>query len=122
MTYLAVALAGALGALARVGIAAAVPSERFPWGTFAINVAGSFLLGLLSVALVLRVPPTYRLAATAGFLGAFTTFSTFSLEAFALLREGRTAAGLGYLCASVITGVAAAGAGVVLGERFGEVR
>ena len=90
---LAIALTGALGALARYWLDGAVSRHTgggFPWGTFAINVTGSFLLGLVFTLLTerYRVDPWLRSALTIGFLGAYTTFSTLSLETYRLLEDG----------------------------------
>jgi CrcB protein len=93
-TVLAVALAGALGALARWGIGSWFGHRLswFPWGTLVINVSGSFVLGVLFAVLVERNAgsPTMRVALMTGLLGAYTTFSTFSLETFRLFEEGAT--------------------------------
>ena len=72
---------------------------------------------LLAVAPIPRGDLT--LALGTGFLGAFTTFSTFSMETLTLLRDGRVAAAAAYVTASVVLGIAAAGAGWLLGERLG---
>ena len=92
-TLLGVAFAGALGALARYGLGTLI-SERypgaFPLGTFVINVTGSFLLGFLFVVLTERagLSPALRTTVTVGFLGAYTTFSTLTLETFRLVEDG----------------------------------
>ena len=83
-TAVAIAIAGALGALARWGVGSWF-GQRFPsfaWGTLVVNVSGSFVLGLLFALLIERAAgsPTMRLALTTGLMGAYTTFSTFSLE------------------------------------------
>jgi CrcB protein len=89
----AVALFGALGCLARYWLSGWVyawAGRLFPWGTLAVNVLGAFLIGLL-MEFALRstlISPTLRIALTIGFLGGFTTFSTFSYETFRLLEEG----------------------------------
>jgi len=109
---LLVGVAGAIGAMARFGINEAVGPRSFPWATLAINVTGSFLLG---VALTLAAERGWSPEAVAtvgtGFLGAYTTFSTFTWEAFSLGRSDRLATAAVYLVASVATGVAAAAAG-----------
>jgi len=89
----AVAIGGATGAVLRWLMAGAVQrwtGTAFPWGTFAVNALGSFLLGFLFVWLIERSTATelVRLALTVGLLGAFTTFSTYSLESIRLLQEG----------------------------------
>jgi len=90
---LAVAAGGAAGAVLRWLMAGAVQrfsGSAFPWGTFAVNALGSFLLGFLFVWLIERSTASelVRLALTVGLLGAFTTFSTYSLESVRLLQEG----------------------------------
>jgi len=90
---LAVAAGGAAGAVLRWLMAGAVQrfsGGAFPWGTFAVNALGSFLLGFLFVWLIERSTASelVRLALTVGMLGAFTTFSTYSLESIRLLQEG----------------------------------
>lgn len=89
----AVAIGGAAGAVMRWLMAGAVQrwtGTAFPWGTFAVNALGSFLLGFLFVWLIERSTASelVRLALTVGLLGAFTTFSTYSLESIRLLQEG----------------------------------
>jgi CrcB protein len=107
-----VALAGAAGALARYGIGSAVGPRDFPWSTLGINMAGSFALGLLLRTGDLRGwPDVVTLCLGVGFLGAFTTFSTFSVETQSMLRDGRNAAAAFYVLASVVGGVALAAAG-----------
>ena len=113
-----IAVAGAAGALARYGVGTAVGVRTFPWGTLGINVAGSFLLGLLLQAGPGRIDDDVRVALAVGFLGAFTTFSTFSYETIALLRDGRAAAAALYVGASVIAGVGAAAIGYRIGAAW----
>jgi fluoride exporter len=85
-TAVAIGVAGALGALARYGVEGAIArrTTSFPWATFVVNVSGSFLLGLVVTLLGERVAvaPWVRSALAIGFLGAYTTFSTLSLESF----------------------------------------
>lgn len=112
MKVLAVAVAGALGALSRFGIGTAVGSRDFPWATLPINLAGSFALGLVVRLGDLRGWSDLTTAALGiGFLGAFTTFSTFSVETQTMLREGRTTAAALYVGASVVGGIALAALG-----------
>jgi len=89
----AVAAGGAVGAVLRWLTASSVQKVAggaFPWGTFFVNALGSFLLGFLFIWLIERSSGSelWRLAVTVGFLGAFTTFSTYSLESVRLLQEG----------------------------------
>lgn len=121
-TAVAIGVAGALGALARYGLDGWVSRRAgsFPWGTFVVNVSGSFLLGLLVTLLGERfaVAPWVRASLTIGFLGAYTTFSTLSLESYRLL-EGRSYALAGAnLAGSLAAGVLALYGGVVLGRAL----
>jgi fluoride exporter len=113
LTPLLVAGAGALGVLARYGLGTAVAAGALPWLTLGINVTGSFALGLLWGS---GAGDTARAALGAGFLGGFTTYSTFALQVWVDLDEGRTAQGLVLLGLSVVLGVGAAGAGLALGR------
>jgi CrcB protein len=101
---------GAIGALLRVEIARLLGSgTTWPWGTFAVNVAGAFLLGYFTTRLQERLPlSSYRrpLLGT-GFCGALTTFSTLQLELFTMLDAGRVGLALGYASASIAAGFAA---------------
>ena len=107
--------AGAAGALARYWIGSSIGVRSFPWATLGINLLGSFLLGL-----VLGGPGAGRWSATAtttvtvGFLGAFTTFSTFAFEATALVRDDRPGAAFSYVAASLVLGLAASALGFVI--------
>jgi fluoride exporter len=98
-TAIAIGVAGALGALARYGVKGAMarPAGEFPWATFAVNVSGSFLLGFIVTVLGdrLAVAPWLRAAVTTGFLGAYTTFSTVSLESYRLLEARSSALAVG---------------------------
>jgi CrcB protein len=94
MQIVAVALGGAVGALLRYAVREFLPSlaeGRVPLATIAANVSGSFLLGFLAIVLLQRtsVPAELRLGVTVGLLGAFTTFSTFSLETVDLVEGGQ---------------------------------
>ena len=113
-----IALAGAAGALARYGVATAVGMRTFPWSTLAINLAGSFLLGVLVQAAPRQLGDDVRVALGVGFLGAFTTFSTFSLETMTMVRDGRAGAAALYVVASVVAGVAAAAVGYRVGAAL----
>ncbi len=88
----AIALGGMIGATARYKLATwiTVPAGTFPWATFWTNLSGSFVLGFLLVLLLERFPPTRyaRAFAGTGVLGAYTTFSTFSVETDVLIKDG----------------------------------
>ncbi|MEX2275195.1 MAG: fluoride efflux transporter CrcB [Actinomycetota bacterium] len=118
-----IAVAGAAGALARYGVGGLVgryQAGAFPWGTFLVNVAGSFVLGLLFAALTGRmtVSPTTRDALTIGFVGAFTTFSTFSLETFTLLEEGAYGLAAINVLGSLTLGLIAVWGGITIGRAL----
>ena len=107
-SLLAVALGGAFGALARYGVAMAAArfgAEAFPWGTWIANLAGCFLIGLLVPFLLGPQAATARLLLVTGFLGAFTTFSTFSLDTVGLMQAGRPGLALANAVGSVVLGL-----------------
>jgi CrcB protein len=114
----AIAFGGALGAPARYGISQLVDVTpgTFPWGTFWTNITGSFALGFLFVVLLERFPPSRYLRpfVASGFLGAFTTYSTFAMETDLLVKNGHVAVALAYAVGSLVGGFAAVWAGVVL--------
>jgi fluoride exporter len=114
VTWLLVALGAAVGAPVRYVVDRALAARLgtgFPYGTLAVNVAGSFALGLLVGAAAGQ--HAMALAGT-GFCGALTTYSTFSWEAVRLAAAGRRARAAGYVAASVGLGLAAAAGGVAL--------
>lgn len=120
---LTVAAGGAIGSALRWWLGGAVQratGSPLPWGTFAVNVAGSFAIGLVATLALERalVPPGWRLFLIAGLLGGFTTFSAFSWENLALLRDGQWAAGASYAFGSVAFGAMAALAGMALAARL----
>ncbi len=123
VTVVAIAVAGALGALARYGLDGLVSRRAptsFPWGTFAINVSGSFLLGLVFVLMAerFRPDPWLRSAVTIWLLGAYTTFSTLSLETYRLVEDGAYWLAFANVAGSLAGGLAAVYAGVVLGRAI----
>lgn len=115
----AIALGGAMGALGRhfltVGITAWF-GAGFPWGTLAVNVAGSFVLGALVEVMAFAWAPSLELRGllTVGLLGAFTTFSTFSLDVVTLHERGETGLAVLYVAASFVLSVGALFAGMRL--------
>lgn len=118
MAPVVVGLGGALGAIARylaTDWVRAMAGDAFPWGTLAVNVAGSFALGFLMVWLQSMAPSNQmRQLVGIGFLGSFTTFSTFSYEAVEMVRRGNVLGAGGYAAGSVLLGLVAVVAGAVL--------
>jgi len=119
----AIAVGGAIGSVARylVNISPlATVFEKFPFPTFLINVSGSFLIGLFLILLTDRFEPpgALRLAIIVGFLGAFTTFSTFEMEIYGLIKEGETVSALAYLFLSVTVGFVGLLGGIWLGRQI----
>jgi CrcB protein len=121
----AVALGGALGALARYGLGLVLPTHpgEFPWGTFVINVSGGLAIGIL-VVLVTEIIQAHRLVRpflVTGILGGFTTFSTYAVETEQLLARHAAAIALAYLFGTLFAALAATalGAGVTsaIGRR-----
>ena len=112
----AIALGGALGAPARYGIAQLITGapDAFPWATFWTNITGSFALGLILALVLERFPPTRYLRPfiATGFLGAYTTYSTFAVETDLLIKNGHAAIALAYAAASLVAGFAAVWAGI----------
>jgi CrcB protein len=113
----AIALGGAFGAPARYGVAQLVhvgPSG-FPWATFWTNVSGSFALGLILALVLERFPPTRHLRpfVATGFLGAYTTYSSFAVETDLLIKDGHTAVALVYVAVSLVAGLVAVWAGIM---------
>lgn len=118
MIYFSVALGGALGATARFGLSGWVQAwsgSLFPWGTLAVNVLGSFLIGAILHLSTDRflISPEWRLLLTTGFCGGLTTFSTFSWETLALMRDQQWLAAGGNTLLNVILCLAAAYLGLV---------
>jgi len=123
MTALAVAAAGAAGALARYALGGWIArrsASGLPLETLVINVSGSLALGLVFVLLTERivVHPSLRTSITVGFLGAYTTFSTFSLETLRLIEDGAVALAVTNVAASVIAGLVAVYLGVVIARAL----
>jgi CrcB protein len=122
MKYLVIVAGGGLGSLARYLLAGAIMRRfkgRFPLGTFLINVTGSFLIGLAMTVLTERFAPhvNWRLFLVVGFLGGYTTFSSFEYETIQAARGGGRWLALAYVAASVVTGYAGVWLGVVAASR-----
>jgi CrcB protein len=118
--YLLVAVGGALGSMARYGTGVLVGrawSSSFPLGTMLINIAGSLAMGLF-IGYLARTTPSWqadaRLFVAVGIFGGFTTFSSFSLDAIAMMERGEIGLALLYVVVSVVIGIAALYGGLLL--------
>jgi CrcB protein len=114
---------GSLGVNARYWLGVAINrwvGPRFPWATLAINVSGSFAIGLLTVFLSRPPSPHLRLLLVVGFLGGYTTFSSFSAETLVLWERGERAHCVGYVVGSVGAGLVAVVLGTALGRGLFE--
>lgn len=123
MQTLAIAAGGALGALTRYWVSTAVYAwlgRGFPWGTLSVNVIGSLLMGILYILLLERLTVSAELRAflLVGFLGAMTTFSTFSLETVVLLQDADWFKAVVNILVSVVTCVLATLVGMAIARQF----
>lgn len=114
-----VMLGGAIGSAARYGVGrlgVALLGPAFPWGTLAANIIGGFLMGGLAAGLLRfgQQAEQARLLLGVGVLGGFTTFSSFSLETFAMIQRGDLGVALGYVLASVVGAIGAVAIGMIL--------
>ena len=119
--YVLIAIGGAAGALARYFVAALIQSRfpsSFPMGTFVVNVSGCFAMGLVASLLLDRVGASIglRVLLAVGFLGAYTTFSTFELETFRAVTARAWLVGTANVAGSVVAGYCALWAGIALGR------
>jgi fluoride exporter len=120
--YLLVVIGGGTGALARYVAASAIMTRfggKFPLGTLVINVTGSFLIGFLMTILTERfkLDPNWRLLLVVGFLGGYTTFSSFEWETYSSVREGGLWIGMLNVVSSVMLGYVAVTLGSMLARR-----
>jgi len=120
---LAIAGGGAVGAILRFGASTQVYrlfGRNFPYGTLAVNILGSFLMGLLFILIVERglLSAEWRSAIIVGFLGAFTTFSTFSIETLNLLESGELSRALLNIMLSVALCLVATWLGLIMGRQI----
>lgn len=119
-----VAVGGIAGALARYGLSSwilQINTTRFPWGTFVVNILGCFLLGIAGSLLAERAVGEHdfvRYAISVGFLGSFTTFSTFQFETLKLLESDAWPIAVAYVGSSVVIGLIAARLGISVFRAF----
>lgn len=122
LTFLALAVAGGLGAMSRYsidGFIRARVSDTTPWGTITINLTGSLALGLLAGLTAALVLPAAALAiAGTGFLGGYTTFSTASTETVNILRDGRIGSGIVVGTGTLVAATLLAGFGLWIGSNM----
>ena len=121
--WLALGLAGALGAAARFALNYWMMQwfgRDFPWGIFSINILGSFLMGFLGILLLSKLhwAEPWRIVVLTGFLGAFTTFSAFSIDALTLIEREDWWHAFFYIVGSVAFALLAARGGILLAERM----
>ena len=107
-----IALGGAIGAIARYQVAASIQSRivsAFPWGTFVVNISGCLIMGFVTTVLAQKIGinQNWRLLVPIGFIGAYTTFSTFELETYRAITEGGWLTGGSNIVASVVAGYVA---------------
>src|SRR5439155_8748957 len=121
----AVAAGGALGGPARYAVAQLihVAPGSFPWATFVTNVTGSFALGFVLGVIIVHFPAAHHVRPffATGFLGAYTTYSTFAVETHLLVKDGHAGIALAYALVSLVTGVAVAMLGVKLAHTTSRV-
>ncbi|HEU5287691.1 MAG TPA: fluoride efflux transporter CrcB [Candidatus Limnocylindria bacterium] len=121
MPYLLVGLGGFLGAIARYAVDGWITrwlGASFPFGTLVINASGSLVIGILFAASVERatLPPDIRAPVMIGFIGAYTTFSTFMLESWRLFEDGAWLLGIANIAGSAAIGLIAVGIGLAIGR------
>lgn len=119
--YFAVGVGGFIGSIARFWLATYVGQRmgtRFPYGTFLINVSGSFLIGFVMTILTERthLSPIYRYLIPIGFIGGYTTFSTFEYETLRAIQDGQFAIGLLNIVLSVLVGFVMVWTGALAGK------
>ncbi len=123
LQIIAIMIGGAMGAAMRYLVSNGIYSllgREFPYGTLAVNVLGSFLMGILTVLLIEKgtIDPLIKVAILVGFLGAFTTFSTFSIETLALINKGALSYAFLNMMGSVIICVSAVWFGILIAKQF----
>jgi CrcB protein len=121
MDYVLVAIGGGVGAMARMAVGrrvSAVMGNAFPWGTMFVNVSGALVIGFLMTILMQRTvgDSWQRMLLVVGFLGGYTTFSSYTWEAMRLFEQGRPGAALGYIAGSNLVGLAGCALGIWLAK------
>jgi len=123
LKYVMIGIGGALGSIVRFSVGTYIGSRlgvRFPYGTLVINITGSFLIGVVLTVLGARADwsPYWRYLVPIGFLGGYTTFSSFEYETLRTIQDGQIGLGLLYVAASVVVGFAAVWGGVIAGRAL----
>jgi fluoride exporter len=123
LKYVLVGVGGCLGSIARFWLGTYIGSRmgtRFPYGTFVINVSGSFLIGLIFALLTTKTQwgPNWRYLIPIGFIGGYTTFSSFEFETLRTMQDGQIGIALLYVGLSVLAGFVAVWVGVVAGNAI----
>ncbi|USG68052.1 fluoride efflux transporter CrcB [Brevibacillus ruminantium] len=120
LSWVAVAVGGAIGSMLRYGLGFVLNQPGIPAGTWLANVLGSFVIGLFSIWGKEKglLPAEMYLLLTTGLLGGFTTFSTFSLEVVTFLSEGQISRGIVYAGSSILLGLCACALGIWVGRQL----
>jgi fluoride exporter len=123
LKYVMVGVGGALGSILRFWLGSYIGERigtRFPYGTLVVNISGSFLIGLVFAILTQRMQwsPNWRYLIPIGFIGGYTTFSSFEFEAFRTIQDGQLGLGLLYVGLSVVVGFIAVWGGMVAGRAI----
>ncbi|MGH9502380.1 MAG: fluoride efflux transporter CrcB [Terriglobales bacterium] len=123
LKYLMVGLGGCLGSVVRFWVGSYVGSKmgvRFPYGTLLINITGSFAIGMILTLFGLKThwSPNWRYLASIGFLGGYTTFSSFEYETLRTIQDGQVGLGILYVGLSVFVGFVAVWGGVIAGRAL----
>ena len=123
LKYVMVGVGGALGSILRFWLGSYIGSRmgtRFPYGTFVINVTGSFLIGLVLALLTARTDwsPNWRYLVPIGFIGGYTTFSSFEYETLRTIQDGQIGIGILYVGLSIVLGFLAVWGGVLTGRAI----
>ena len=123
LKYLFVGIGGCLGSILRFWLGTYIGSKmgtRFPYGTFVINITGSFLIGLVFAFLTVKTQwsPNWRYLIPIGFIGGYTTFSSFEYETLRSIQDGQIGLGLLYVATSVVIGFVAVWGGMIAGRAI----